>query len=152
MGNPWSVQREDLAEAARVLSCLGLVTAYGHVSARAATSMLITPAADLATISESARVEVSLDASAVPARAPAEAWAHLALYRARPDAMSVARAQPESGFAAAATGISLLPVYGQAAWLGETIPVHGGAHLHRQPMAVGWVPDTSDPDGALRRW
>jgi hypothetical protein len=93
--------------------------------------MLITPAADLATITESAMVEVPLDASALPARAPAEAWAHLALYRARPDAMSVARAQPASGFAAAATGISLAPVYGQAAWLGETIPVHGGAHLLR---------------------
>ena len=97
-------------------------------------------------------VEVPLDASALPARAPAEAWAHLALYRARPDAMSVARAQPESGFAAAATGISLPPVYGQVAWLGETILVHGGAHLHRQPMAVGWAPDTRDPAGALRRW
>ena len=40
--------REEIAEAANVLSRLGLVTAYGHVSARAGASMLITPAADLA--------------------------------------------------------------------------------------------------------
>ena len=40
--------RDQVAEAANVLARLGLVTAYGHVSARAGESMLITPAADLA--------------------------------------------------------------------------------------------------------
>ena len=33
-----------------MLARLGLVTAYGHVSARAGTSMLITPAAGLACV------------------------------------------------------------------------------------------------------
>ena len=98
-----STQRSDLVEAAYVLSRLGLVTAYGHVSARAETSMLITPAADLASVAEPAVVEVPLAASSLPPAAPAEAWAHLALYRARPDAGSIARAQPASAFAAAAT-------------------------------------------------
>jgi len=86
-----------LAEAAHVLSRLGLVTAYGHVSARAGASMLITPAADLATVTASAVVAVPLDASALPAAAPAEAWAHLALYRARPDAAAIAGAQRADG-------------------------------------------------------
>jgi HCOMODA/2-hydroxy-3-carboxy-muconic semialdehyde decarboxylase len=36
---------QDLVEAARVLAGLGLVTAYGHVSARAEGHVLITPAA-----------------------------------------------------------------------------------------------------------
>jgi len=126
-----TTQRGELVEAARVLSGLGLVTAYGHVSARAGASMLITPAADLATVTESTVVQVPLDASALPAAAPAEAWAHLALYRARPDADSIARAQPASAFAAAATTTSLVPLHGQAAWLGESIPVHGSAHLLR---------------------
>jgi len=45
--------RSDLVEAAHVLSGLGLVTAYGHVSARSGVSMLITPAADLAIVTES---------------------------------------------------------------------------------------------------
>jgi hypothetical protein len=113
-----------------VLSHLGLVTAYGHVSARAGAAMLITPAADLATVTESAIVEVPLAASALPAAAPAEGWAHLALYRARPDAAAIARAQPPSAFAAAATATSLTP-HGQAAWLGESIPVHDSAMLLR---------------------
>ena len=45
--------RVDVAEAAHVLARLGLVTAYGHVSARSGASMLITPAADLALVTES---------------------------------------------------------------------------------------------------
>ena len=133
-----SALRSDVAEAAHVLSGLGLVTAYGHVSARSGASVLITPAADLATVTESALVTVPLDASALPpggsalpAGAPAETWAHLALYRARPDAASIARAQPASALAAAAATTALTPLHGQAAWLGESVPVHDSAHLLR---------------------
>ena len=65
-----STQRRDLVEAAHVLSRLGLVTAYGHVSARTGASMLITPAADLDTVAEAAVVEVPLVASSLPPAAP----------------------------------------------------------------------------------
>jgi HCOMODA/2-hydroxy-3-carboxy-muconic semialdehyde decarboxylase len=123
--------RRDVVEAAHVLSRLGLVSAYGHVSARIGASMLITPAADLATVTEPTTVEVPLEASSLPHPAPAEAWAHLALYRARRDAGSIARAQPASTFAAAAMTTSLTPLHGQAAWLGEAVPVHDSAHLLR---------------------
>jgi ribulose-5-phosphate 4-epimerase/fuculose-1-phosphate aldolase len=129
--DPLSTQRSNLVEAAHALSRLGLVTAYGHVSARAGTSMLITPAADLATVTDSALVEVPLEARSLPATSPAEAWVHLALYRARPDAQSIARAQPASGYAVAATVTALTPLHGQAAWLGESVPVHASAHLLR---------------------
>jgi HCOMODA/2-hydroxy-3-carboxy-muconic semialdehyde decarboxylase len=128
---PVSTQREAIVEAAHVLSRLGLVTAYGHVSARAGASMLITPAADLATVAEATVVEVPLETSSLPMAAPAEAWAHLALYRARPDAGSIARAQPASAVAAAATTTSLAPLHGQAAWLGQSVPVYDSAHLLR---------------------
>jgi HCOMODA/2-hydroxy-3-carboxy-muconic semialdehyde decarboxylase len=168
---PAPAQQGDLAEAARVLSALGLVTAFGHVSARSGRVMLITPAADLAGVTGAAIVPVPLDlpdAGPLPAGAPAEAWAHLALYRARPDAGAIARGQPASTFAAAAVasgqpasafaaaavasgqpasataaataaggaagpgpGARLLPLYGQAAWLGDFVPVHGSAHLLR---------------------
>ncbi len=130
--------RAQVAEAANVLARLGLVTAFGHVSARAGNSMLITPAADLACVNEAAVIEVPLAASArpggsLPAGAPAEAWAHLALYHARPDADAIARAQPASAFAAAATVSVLVPLHGQAAWLGESVPVHDEATLLRSP-------------------
>ena len=126
--------RTAVAEAANVLARLGLVTAYGHVSARAGEAMLITPAADLADVTASQVIAVSLTAAPpLPAGVPAEAWAHLALYRARPDVAAIARAQPASGFAAAATTTSLVPLHGQAAWLGESVPVHDSAALLRSP-------------------
>jgi HCOMODA/2-hydroxy-3-carboxy-muconic semialdehyde decarboxylase len=129
-----AARRSDIAEAANVLARLGLVTAYGHVSARVGDAMLITPAADLACVTASQVIEVPLNAAPrLPAGVPAEAWAHLALYRARPDADAIARAQPVSGFAAAATTTSLMPLHGQAAWLGESIPVHDSAALLRSP-------------------
>ena len=126
--------RTAVAEAANVLARLGLVTAYGHVSARAGEAMLITPAADLADVTASQVIAVPLTAAPpLPAGVPAEAWAHLALYRARPDVAAIARAQPASGFAAAATTTSLVPLHGQAAWLGESVPVHDSAALLRSP-------------------
>ena len=139
-----SAARSGLVEAAHVLSRLGLVTAYGHVSVRTGTSMLITPAADLATVTESAVLDVPLNAPSLPAGAPAESWAHLALYRARPDTGSIARAQPGSAFAVAATTDVLVPLHGQAAWLGELVPVHDSAHLLRSAQladrAAGSLP------------
>jgi HCOMODA/2-hydroxy-3-carboxy-muconic semialdehyde decarboxylase len=129
--------RPEVARAARVLSALGLVTAYGHVSARAGTAMLITPAADLATVGGAAVIEVPLTATALPPGAPAEAWAHLAVYRARGDAGAIARAQPPGAFAVAAV-ISALPVlHGQAAWLGASVPVHDSALLLRSADLAG---------------
>jgi HCOMODA/2-hydroxy-3-carboxy-muconic semialdehyde decarboxylase len=127
---------DELTEAAHVLSGLGLVTAFGHVSARDGTSMLITPAADLGAVTAQEIVRVPLDATAqtgLPARTPAEAWVHLAMYRARPDCAAIARAQPPSAFAAASCITTLNPAYGQAAWLGESVPVHDSAHLLRSP-------------------
>ena len=116
-----------------MLARLGLVTAYGHVSARAGESMLITPAADLAGVTGSGVIEVPLAAGTLPAGAPAEAWAHLALYRARPDAAAIARAQPPGAFAVAAAVTLMVPLHGQAAWLGESVPVHDDAALLRSP-------------------
>jgi HCOMODA/2-hydroxy-3-carboxy-muconic semialdehyde decarboxylase len=125
--------RDEVAGAANVLARLGLVTAFGHVSARAGASMLITPAADLAGVTASGVIEVPLAAGALPAGAPAEAWAHLALYRARPDAAAIARAQPPGAFAVAAAVTMMVPLHGQAAWLGESVPVYDDAALLRSP-------------------
>ena len=140
--------RDEIAGAANVLARLGLVTAYGHVSARAGESMLITPAADLTGVTASGVIEVPLAAGALPtgtlpagtlpagtlpAGAPAEAWAHLALYRARPDAAAIARAQPPGAFAVAAAVTMMVPLHGQAAWLGEQVPVYDDAVLLRSP-------------------
>ena len=52
-----------VATAGRVLSALGLVTAFGHVSQRGDGRMLITPAADLAGVSAADVIPVDLTAA-----------------------------------------------------------------------------------------
>lgn len=123
----------QIVEAARVLSSLGLVAAFGHVSARTDDGFVITPAADLAVVDEDQLVAVPLSAAALPAGAPAEAWLHVALYRARPDVEAIVRAQPPAAFAAAAPGKTLHPLYGQACWLGTRLPVYDDARPVRSP-------------------
>jgi ribulose-5-phosphate 4-epimerase/fuculose-1-phosphate aldolase len=122
-----------VVRAARVVAALGLVTAFGHVSARAAGQMWITPAADLADVAAADVVAVPVDAHALPSAAPPESWLHLAVYRRRPDVGGIARGQPPSAFAAGAVAAALPPLHGQAAWLGRRLPVHPGARLLRSP-------------------
>jgi ribulose-5-phosphate 4-epimerase/fuculose-1-phosphate aldolase len=122
--------REKLVEAAHALAALGLVTAFGHVSARLGNGVLITPAADLADVDEASLVEIPYDATSLPPGAPAEGWLHLSLYRQRPDVAAIARAQPPAAFAVVE---ELRPVHGQACWLGRTVPVHDDARLLRRP-------------------
>lgn len=126
---------EQVAAAARTLARLGLTTAFGHVSARAHDAILITPATDLGGVRADDVIALPAGATALPRGVPAEAWAHLAIYRARPDVHAIARAQPPaSAAAAAAAPDDALPLlHGQAAWLGESIPVHRSAHLLRSP-------------------
>lgn len=121
----------EVAEAGRVMSGLGLVTAFGHVSARAGHRIVITPAADLAEVSPEDLIAVDLAATSLPPGAPAEAWAHLRVYAARPDVGAIARAQPPAAFAVAALTSELPLLHGQACWLGRTVPVHEEACLLR---------------------
>ncbi|WP_051801234.1 class II aldolase/adducin family protein [Streptomyces sp. NRRL F-525] len=121
----------ELVEAARVLARLGLVTAFGHVSVRRGDSVLITPPKELDLVEPGELLEIRLAAQELPVGAPPEAWGHLAVYRARPDVMAIARAQPEDILAAGAVTDRITPLHGQAAWLGASIPVHDDARLLR---------------------
>lgn len=123
--------RGAITEAARVLAALGLVDAFGHVSARSRDSVMITPPTSLAEVDEADLVTVAVDAEELPAAAPPETWLHLAVYRVRPDVVAVARAHPESTLAAGACVDSLDPLHGQASWLGRRVPVHPVPRLLR---------------------
>jgi ribulose-5-phosphate 4-epimerase/fuculose-1-phosphate aldolase len=127
----------EVAEAGRVLSRLGLVTAYGHVSARIGNRMAITPGTDLAEVDPADIVDVPLDGTALPADAPGEAWAHLRVYAVRPDVSAIARAQPPPAFAVASLVTELPVLHGQAAWLGRAVPVHRDARLLRSAELAG---------------
>jgi HCOMODA/2-hydroxy-3-carboxy-muconic semialdehyde decarboxylase len=171
VSNPRHQAGNEVVRASRTLSALGLVTAFGHVSQRADSVMVITPAADLGCVTESALVDVDLSAASLPPGAPAEAWAHLAVYRARPDVTAVARAQPPAAFAAAAAlsgevqasarpsgpvmpaDPPVLPLlHGQGCWLGEPVPVHQDARLLRSAeLAAAAVSLLGQSDALLLR-
>lgn len=122
----------DIVHAGQVLSRLGLVDAFGHVSARLDRgTALITPARDLATATIADTVEVDLDSDELPPGAPAEAFLHRAIYRARPEVGAVCRAQPPAALAAAAITGEIRPVHGQCAWLGASVPIHPDPRLLR---------------------
>ncbi|MFI2475098.1 class II aldolase/adducin family protein [Nocardia xishanensis] len=122
----------QVADAARALAALGLVDAFGHVSARDADHMVITPAADLATVAASDCLRVPLTATALPSGCPAEAWAHLALYQRYPTTGAIARAQPAASLAVGMRTDRFAPTHGQACWLGDSIPVYPSALLVRE--------------------
>ena len=133
---PAPEDRDEVAEAARVLSALGLVTAYGHVSARTGTAMLITPAADLATVTGSTLVEVPLTAGAAAWRSRRGVGAPGSLpgqERCWSDRPRPAPGRVRRGRRAEA----LLPLHGQAAWLGASVPVHDSALLLRSAELAG---------------
>jgi HCOMODA/2-hydroxy-3-carboxy-muconic semialdehyde decarboxylase len=121
----------DVAIAARTLSRLGLVTAFGHVSVRTKDGMLITPPVDLADTVATGLVPVAIGAATLPAGAPPEGWVHLCLYRARSDIGAIARAQPAAANAVSVVATTVRPRHGQAAWLGRAVPVHDDARLLR---------------------
>jgi HCOMODA/2-hydroxy-3-carboxy-muconic semialdehyde decarboxylase len=149
MDNQVQQAGNEVVEASRVLSGLGLVNAYGHVSARTGSRMLVTPAVELSGVTVADLIEVDLAAASLPPGAPAEAWAHLAVYAARADVLAIARAQPPAAFAAAAVLGDLPLLHGQACWLGPSVPVHENARLLRSAELAGAAAATLGPSDAL---
>jgi HCOMODA/2-hydroxy-3-carboxy-muconic semialdehyde decarboxylase len=97
-------------------------------------------------------ISIDLDAAALPPGAPAEAWAHLRVYAARPDVAAIARAQPPAAFAAAAVTSLIRPLHGQACWVGEQIPVHDDPRLLRSAgLADAAAATLGQADGLLLR-
>ncbi len=136
-GNATSALRGELVAAAHALSRHGLVTAYGHVSARVGPNVLITPPRDLRSVNEASLIEFPLDVEELPPSVPPEAWAHLAIYRSRADVESVARAMPPTTFGAASVVDALPLLHGQASWLGPyDVPVHRDAMLLRSAASA----------------
>src|SRR5919202_301362 len=129
---------EDIVAAARALAAEGLVTAFGHVSAREVEQdgFLITPPRPLGSLGpDEPLLEVSLDEDELPEGVPGEAWIHWAIYNGRPDVAGVCRAQPQISTALASASVPIRPLHGQGAFLGEEVPVYNDARLIRDREA-----------------
>jgi HCOMODA/2-hydroxy-3-carboxy-muconic semialdehyde decarboxylase len=130
--------REDILGAAHALAAEGLVTAFGHVSAReeGQDSFLITPPRSLGSLGPNeSLLEVSLAGDELPEGVPGEAWIHWAIYNSRPDVGGICRAQPPISTALISAGVPIRPLHGQGAFLGEEVPVYDDARLIRDREA-----------------
>ena len=133
---------DELVEAARVVAALGLVDAFGHVSARTGDLVIITPSRALDEVTHEDLVQVSVSATTLPPSAAPETWLPLAIYRARPDVAAIVRAQPESSLLVGAQHDGLIPFHGQGAWLGRRVPVHPVPRLLRSPDLAAAAAET----------
>jgi ribulose-5-phosphate 4-epimerase/fuculose-1-phosphate aldolase len=123
---------EQLAQAGRALARHRLVTAFGHVSARASRhTLLITAPVPLATIRPDSLQTLDLDAAELAPGVPREAWIHRAIATARPDVGAICRAQPATATALASAGVPIRPLHGQGSFLGAEVPVHPDPRLVR---------------------
>jgi len=125
--------KEDLIAAAHALAAVGLVTAFGHISAReGGDRFLITPPKPLRSLGpDDPLSEVSLAGDELPEGVPKEAWIHWSIYNSRPDVEGICRAQPPITTAVTSAGLPIRPLHGQGAFLGEEVPIYDDARLIR---------------------
>jgi HCOMODA/2-hydroxy-3-carboxy-muconic semialdehyde decarboxylase len=87
--------REEVACAARAFAALGFVHAFGHVSARLASTLLITPTRPpLATQRAADILETDFEGLVISGTAdarPIEVFLHIGIYRARTDVAAICR-------------------------------------------------------------
>ena len=87
--------REEVACAARAFAALGFVHAFGHVSARLASTLLITPTRPpLATQRAADILETDFEGRVISGTAdarPIEVFLHIGIYRARADVAAICR-------------------------------------------------------------
>jgi HCOMODA/2-hydroxy-3-carboxy-muconic semialdehyde decarboxylase len=124
---------EELVRGALTLARLGLVTAFGHISARTgAGRAVISPPEPLGALARPDElVEFALRSDRLGEGLPGEAWIHWAIYNARPDVGAICRAQPPSADLAGALGVKIVPRHGQGAFLGDSVAVFDDARLVR---------------------
>lgn len=123
-----------VAATARALSRLGLVSAFGHVSAREGERLLVTSTAPLAVAGADSVLAVD-PVGETPAGAPLELPLHAAIYRDRPDVGAICRTH--SPYAVLWGALPEVPPLAHG--LGG---LSGAVGLHRDPELV------VDPDRA----
>ena len=144
---------DDLIVANQILSHEGIVDGLGHISVRhpeRPDRFLL--GRDLAPSLQTAAdlVEYDVDGKAVSATAPvgvSERFIHAAIYKARPDVMSVVHAHTPSVLAFAVSNIPLRPVYHMATFLiGANIPMF---EIRKVPGSTGMLVGTNELGTAL---
>ena len=126
--------RTLVATAARVLAVAGLFDMHGHISVRDGDTVYINDRASsrMTTRPDQVAVVRLSDGKAIGDREPpSETPLHLAIYRARRDAGSVAHFHARAATAFAVAGRPLIVASNAGAWFGGTVPVYDDPELVR---------------------
>ena len=133
-----SADRGDLrtliATAARALAVAGLFDMHGHISVRDGDTVYINDRASSrisARPDQVAAVRLSDGRTIGEREPPSETPLHLAIYKARRDAGSVAHFHPRAATAFAVAGRPLIVASNAGAWFERTIPVFDDPELVR---------------------
>lgn len=133
--------RRTVAETARMLSEMGLVEGFGHVSARTSDGFALSSTGPLC--AQRAEDVLLLDADAVvhggdARRCPLEAPMHAAIYRTRPDVGAIARTHSPQAARWAARGAAPPLVHGLGGLSGP-VAVYGDCDLVTSRAPAGAV-------------
>jgi len=123
-----------VATAARALAVAGLFDMHGHISARDGDTVYINDrgSSRISTRPDQIAAVGLSDGKPIGDREPpSETPLHLAIYRARRDARSVAHFHPRAATAFAVAGRPLIVASNAGAWFGGTVPVHDDPELVR---------------------
>jgi ribulose-5-phosphate 4-epimerase/fuculose-1-phosphate aldolase len=120
---------EDLVVANRILAEMGVLDAFGHVSARSdrhSGRYLLTRLLAPEMVTANDLIEYRLDSKPVLGEGPKpclERFIHGEIYKARPDVMAVVHSHSPSVIPFAASSVRLRPIYHMGAFLGAGAPV-----------------------------
>jgi ribulose-5-phosphate 4-epimerase/fuculose-1-phosphate aldolase len=123
-----------VATAARALAVARLFDMHGHISVRDGDTVYINDrgSSRISTRPDQiAAVRLSDGRSIGDPEPPSETPLHLAIYRARRDAGSVAHFHPRAATAFAVAGRPLIVASNAGAWFGGTVPVYDDPELVR---------------------
>ena len=119
--------RRDVALANRIANRVGLVTAFGHVSARLpdGQTFLFPPRASPALANPDRLLVLDLDGNIVSGQGTpnTEFWIHARIYAARPDVGAVAHVHPPACVALGQLGQTVRPLHNSAAVFADGVPV-----------------------------
>jgi len=119
---------DDIVAGSRILADLGVVDAFGHVSARQPTNpnrFLMSRSLAPALVTSGDVMEFDLDGNAIDAGGRAvflERFIHGEIYKARPDVMSVIHSHSQAVIPLSLTAIKMKPVIAQAGFLPPVTP------------------------------
>jgi ribulose-5-phosphate 4-epimerase/fuculose-1-phosphate aldolase len=120
---------EDIVIGSRILAELGVLDAFGHVTARHPTNpnhFLMSRSLAPALVTADDIMEFDLDGNPVDARGRSvflERFIHSEIYKARPDVMSVVHTHSAGVIPFSVSRLPLQPVYHNAAFLATGVPV-----------------------------